>query len=302
MKKIDWPSVDGDLLHTFLLVFETRSTTEAAKRLFKSQSSVSHALARLRDFFEDPLFVRSGQKLIPTDQAEKLRDPIQEIVLALQNLNRQQDFDPKNSHLDFVVAANDFQRDIIFPQLMRELISEGITANFEFIASGHPSTELMRSAQCDIAVTPFPPKSSDTLQRQLFEARMMCFFDGTVREAPSTWKEYCNADHITVKFADGGRSRRALTGLDTSGIPSAKVTVQDFAAITSFVKGTRMIATELDLMKLCTLKDLDVAPLPQVSDPVRMFMTWHRRSDQQPAHIWLRSRIEKIAREARKQF
>lgn len=138
MKKIDWPSVDGDLLQTFLLVFETQSTTETAKRLFKSQSSVSHALGRLRDFFEDPLFVRSGQKLVPTDQAEKLRGPIQEVVLALQNLNRQQDFDPKSSHLDFVVAANDFQRDIIFPQLMRELLSEGISASFQFIASGHP--------------------------------------------------------------------------------------------------------------------------------------------------------------------
>ena len=291
MNKFDWQSVDGDLLYTFLLVFETRSTTKAAKRLFKSQSSISHALGRLRDFFEDPLFVRSGQKLVPTDRAEALKDPIQEVVLSLQNLNREHVFDPKSSHLDFVVAANDFQRDVIFPQMTRELIAEGISASFKFIPSGHLSAEMMRDARCDIALTPFPPEASDILQKQLFEARMMCYFDGTVREAPSTWKEYCNADHITVQFADGGQSRRALTGLDKSGIPDARIIVPEFAAITSFVNGTRMIATELDLMKLCTLKGLDVAPLPRKSDPVRMFMAWHRRSDQQPAHIWLRSRI-----------
>ena len=276
MKKIDWSSVDGDLLYTFLLVFETRSTTKTAKRLFKSQSSVSHALGRLRDFFEDPLFVRSGQNLVPTDRAEALKDSIQEVVLALQNLNREHVFDPKSSHLDFVVAANDFQRDVVFPQMTRELIAEGISVSFSFIPSGHPSTEMMRNAQCDIALTPFPPEASDILQQQLFEAQMMCYFDGTVREAPSSWEEYCNADHITVQFVDGGRSRRALTGLDKSGIPDAKITVSDFAAITSFVKGTRMIATELDLMKLCTLNGLDVARLPRKSDPVRMFMTWHR--------------------------
>lgn len=302
MKNIDWQSIDGDLLHTFLLVFETRSATKAAKRLGKSQSSVSHALGRLRDFFEDPLFVRSGQNLIPTDRAEALKDTVQEIVLALQGLNRQHVFDPRSSNLDFVVAANDFQRDVVFPELMRELIAEGISASFKFVPSGHPSTELMRNARCDIALTPFPPEASDILHKLLFEARMMCYFDGTVREAPSTWKEYCNADHIGVQFADGGRSQRALSGLNKSGIPKAKITVPDFSAITSFVKGTRMIATELDLMKLCTLKDLDVAPLPRKSDPVKMFMTWHRRSDLQPAHIWLRSRIERIAREARQRL
>ena len=246
--------------------------------------------------------MRSGQNLVPTDRAEALKDSIHEVVLALQNLKREHVFDPKSSHLDFVVAANDFQRDVVFPQMTRELIAEGISASFSFKPSGHPSTEMMRIAQCDIALTPFPPESSDILQQQLFEAQMMCYFDGAVREAPSTWKEYCNADHITVQFADGGRSRRALTGLEKSGIPRAKITVPDFAAITSFVKGTRMIATELDLMKLCTLKDLDAAPLPRKSDPVRMFMSWHRRSDQQPAHIWLRSRIEKIAREARQKL
>ena len=124
----------------------------------------------------------------------------------------------------------------------------------------------------------------------------MCFFDGEKRNAPSTWREYCEADHVTVRFPDGGSSQRALTGIDTSSIQRARVSVPNFSAIPSFVKGTRAIATEMNFMKLCCLKELDMAPLPADSNPVQVFMTWHRRSNQEPANVWLREKIEKISR------
>ena len=75
----------------------------------------------------------------------------------------------------------------------------------------------------------------------------------------------------------------------------ALISVPNFGAIPAFIRGTRLIATEMSLMKLCTLNDLDMSPIPERSDPVTIYMSWHRRSSNEPAHKWLRGRVEKIA-------
>lgn len=297
MKKFDIASVDGQLLVTFLTVLEESSVSKASARLGVAQSTVSHALARLRAFFDDPLFVRSGQTMLPTDRANSLRVPVQNVLDALQKLTFERSFEPKNESLFFIVAANDMQRELIFPRLLRDLRREGVSAAFEFIPSGHPTSGMMRDARCHLALTPFPPDATDIVQKPILHGQMMCFFDGSVRKAPATWEEYCQADHLAVRFPDGGTSLRALTGVDKSEIREARISVPDFNAIPSFVEGSDFVATEMNLMKLSVLSALEMAPLPKPSNPVTIYMSWHQRSTNDPAHAWLREKITEIADE-----
>lgn len=300
MKKFDITSIDGQLLITFLALFDESSVSKAGVRLGVTQSTVSHALARLRDFFDDPLFVRSGQTMLPTERANSLRIPVQNALDALQNLTFERTFEPGKEDQFFIVAANDMQRDLIFPRLLRELRSEGVSAAFEFIPSGHPTSAMMREARCHLALTPFPPDATDIIQKPILHGQMMCFFDGSVRKAPATWEEYCQAEHLAVHFPDGGSSLRALTGVDKSKIRDAHISVPNFNAIPSFLTGTRMIATEMDLMKNSVLRGFEMAPLPEPSDPLVIYMCWHHRSTNDPAHVWLRGRIATIAHEVMK--
>ena len=129
-----------------------------------TQSSVSHSLGRLREFFNDPLFIRSGQMFLPTERAISHKEPVQAVLDGMEGLTHARSFDPTSEPLFFVVAANDMQRDLIFPQLVRELDNEGVAIAFEFIPSGHPSLEMMRDARCHLALTPFPP-DAPTLSR-----------------------------------------------------------------------------------------------------------------------------------------
>ena len=302
MKKIDFKAIDGQLLLTFLFVLEDRSVTKAAEKLGVTQSSVSHSLSKLRGFLDDQLFIRSGNLLIPTERALSLKEPVRSVLDALEGLTHTSEFDPKNGNLSFVVAANDMQRDLIFPRLVRDAAQQEISISLEIIPSGHPTTAMMRDARCHLALTPFPPEATDIMQKKVLEGEMMCFFDGAVRPAPSTWAEYCLADHIAVRFPDGGVSQRALKGVDKSPIRPAQISVPNFGAITPFVKGSRLLATEMNFMKLCSLQDLDMAPLPVKSDAVQMYMSWHKRSDGEPSHIWLRDNVERIAREVQSNF
>lgn len=295
MKKIDYRSVNGQLLNTFLTILETASVSSAAGRLGVSQSSVSHALARLRTFFGDPLFVRSGQSLSPTQRAISLKEPVQRVLDGLKELTHERPFDPRTEDSFFIVAANDMQRDLIFPQLLREISAERIPVAFEFIPSGHPTPAMLRDSRCHLALTPFPPDASDIVQKLLLRGNMMCFYDGSMRTAPRTWEEYCSADHLTVRFPDGGTSLRALTGVDKVPIREARISVPNFNSLPPFLKGTEMIATEMDLMKLSCLGDFEMAPLPLNSDTVAIYMSWHKRNTNEPSHVWLRARVEEHA-------
>jgi DNA-binding transcriptional LysR family regulator len=297
MSKMNFLDLDGHIILTFLTILESSSVSVAAEKLNVSQSAVSHTLAKLRIVLGDPLFVRSGQGLTPTETAMALKKPMRTVLDGLSGLTDQRSFDPKSEKMQFVIAANDMQRDLIFPQLIRELHSEEISVDFEFIPSGHPTVSMMREAKCQLALTPMPPDGADIFQKSLFSGNMMCFYDAAMREPPCSWEEFCDADHLRVQFSKGHTSLDVLRDIDTSKVRDPQVSVTNFNSIPRFVKGTRLIATELELMRLETLQSLDVASLPFGSKAVTIYMIWHERSSNDPAHIWLRDRVQTIADE-----
>src|ERR1700674_3568666 len=73
-------TVNLNLLVVINALIEERSVTGAAVRLNVSQPAVSNALAQLREHYQDPLFVAVGGKMVPTELAQRLADPIQEIL------------------------------------------------------------------------------------------------------------------------------------------------------------------------------------------------------------------------------
>ncbi len=110
----------------------------------------------------------------------------------------------------FTIAANDMQRDLVFPKLAREARKEGIDLSLELRPSGVPSVSLLRDAQTDLLLTPLPPDAPDMIQFKLFSGDMMCFFDSENTVPPSSIEEYLNAHHVTVQFALGGASNDVL--------------------------------------------------------------------------------------------
>lgn len=72
MSRIHLSKIDLNLLVTFEALMDAGSVTKAAKQLGRTQSAVSHALARLRDQVGDPLMVKVGGKMQPSPFAEQM--------------------------------------------------------------------------------------------------------------------------------------------------------------------------------------------------------------------------------------
>src|SRR5262245_10104584 len=77
MKTVHYSAVDLNLLRILCVLIEERSATKAGARLGLTQSAVSHALARLRATFDDPLLVRGANGMQPTQRALELAGGVQ---------------------------------------------------------------------------------------------------------------------------------------------------------------------------------------------------------------------------------
>jgi len=125
--------IDINLYPLFIAIFEQKSISKAAQLLCISQSAVSHALQRLRTQLGDELFVRSGQKMLPTPYAEQIYQPIQTALLAIQQIAvPQQDFMPNMLH-SLKIAIHDEIEPIIFPQLVHHFAQ--LNLNIQFLSS-----------------------------------------------------------------------------------------------------------------------------------------------------------------------
>ncbi|KIC41397.1 LysR family transcriptional regulator [Ruegeria sp. ANG-R] len=295
MRKIDFTDLDGKVLRVFLTILEENSVSKAADRLGVTQSAISHTLGRLRQVLGDPLFVRSGQGLTPTERALSLKEPVQRVLDNMRALTEERPFDPLSEQIEVKIAANDMPRELIFPGLLLTARAEGVRLRMEFIPSGVPDPDLLRSDRCQLMLTPLPPDGPDIFQKRLVTSPLMVFYDAAHRDPPQNWRAYCDSDHVEVRFTDGRNARAVMRGVDQSQIRPPVVTLPHFNAIPPFVKGSDLISTDTALMKQGPLADLDCAPLPFECDPVSIYMVWHQRSANDPAHRWLRGRIETIA-------
>lgn len=295
MKKIDYLSLDGHALRTFLAVLEEQSVSRAAKRLGVTQSAVSHTLTKLRLAVGDPLFVKSGRGISATAFASSLHEPIRHILDDLKSLTDNRVFDPTMGTMEFTVAANDYQRDLIFPALLRRFRNDGINARFHFIPSGIPANALLGNACCDMIITPFPPEGDDIIAVRLFDMQLVCFYDATVRTPPKTLEEFCSAPYIVTRFADNSTSLNALSSVDLTQLQPPQVSVPNFADLEGFMIGTDLITAVADLFAQQCMKQLAMAPLPFPVDRTIMYLVWHRRDRTDPAHQWLREEIKTVS-------
>ena len=78
--------LDLNLLIAMNILLEERSVSKAADRLFLSQPAVSASLQRLRQYFNDPILVQHGKRMIPTSYAEKIHPEVKSLLTQLDRV------------------------------------------------------------------------------------------------------------------------------------------------------------------------------------------------------------------------
>jgi DNA-binding transcriptional LysR family regulator len=296
MSHFDHLDLDGHALKLLVAVAEAGSVTRAAQRLELTQSAVSHGLDKLRAITGDALFVRSGRGIVPTAQADALVQRARALLEQLQAFSQAAGFDPARLQGPVTVAANDLQRDLLLPALLRRLRAHAPGLTLRVIPSGAPRPGLLREGGCDLVITPRPPEGSDIVQKRLFEDAYRVFHD-PAWPAPATREAWLAAEHVTVRYEDG-------RGLDVDEMFAARglkrrivATVPGFAGIAALLQGGPWIATLPSRVGQGVLRGLASAPVPEPTPPMPMYLVWHRRHQEDPAQRWIRAQLAAVVAE-----
>jgi len=294
--------LDLNLLRVFAVVAETGGITEAAKRLYLTQSAVSAALRRLTTAVGARLFLRSGRGIALTSRGERLRagleahlGPLVEVALAPAT------FDPATAERTLRLGLSDSAELWGLPPLLRVLEREApgiriiaVPVQFRTVAA-----ELTSGLAAAITVADELPA---TIRRQrLFYGGFTCLYDprhAKVRKRTLSEAEYFAHDHVIVSY--NGDLRGIVEDL-TGKHRKVRCSVGSFANIGAIVDGTAMLATipELVAVKILAARPyLKTKPLPPTMkiEGSHAELLWPAVTDDDDACKFVREKIRGIAK------
>ena len=297
-------ALDLNLLRVLDAVLETRHVTRAARRLGLSQSAVSHALARLRATFDDPLLVRAPGGLVPTARAEALHGPLRQALLALDRaLAPPETFDARTSRRVFRFGAADYAQFVVLPALMSHLAREapGVSlwtaaaAGFETVSAALANGEL----DLYIGVWNRQDAPPGLYERRLFDERFVCIVredHPTVRDT-LTLEQFVALQHafIAPRGSRGGAVDDALARLGLER--HIAVAIPHFLVMPHIIAQTDLVLTVAARVAHAFARTLPLRILAPPLDLARfeIRMVWHERSHLEPAHAWLRETMARLA-------
>lgn len=302
MASMNTSDIDLNLLRVLDALLDTGSVVGAAERLHLSPPAVSRSLGRLRKVLEDPLFVRAGRELVPTELAKSLRGPAQ-VALgdALKVLSPSTSSDPINLKRRFTIRADDSIIGVIaLPLIERvQLAAPGVDVDFLRDEPGYVAQ--FRNGELDFRIGVHLEEHRDLESQILLTDRFVAIVHKDHPQAGRrlTSRRFAEAHHVTVSPV-GKRTGPIDTALGEIGLNRAHI-----MTVTSFVVAAHLVATtELVGSVPRTIAKTMARSLPIVSLEIPLslpnfdvFLTWHDRHGDDPAHRWLRAQIVDAVRE-----
>ena len=294
-------AMDLNLLRVFEAVFRERHLTRAARVLSVTPSAVSHALRRLRDYLDDPLFEREGARMVPTAMCDRTAPALLEQLAQLRAiLDQWGRFVPEECTQTFSLGMPESIEPFVLSSLWPSFREAAPRASLLSLA--FQRAELARklaSRQLDVAIDVAFPTPAEVQHEQLLEDELCVVARGSPRSRRAlTLAQYRDANHVVV-------SARA-TGTVLEDMALAQFGIERHVSVRcrSYATALRLAAASDDLLTIPARLamglggDLPVVRLrlPVKLPAVRLHVYWHRNSDLDPSNLWLRDRMRQVAR------
>jgi DNA-binding transcriptional LysR family regulator len=299
--------LDLNLLVALDAMLTERNVTRAAERINISQPGMSTALAKLRHHFDDRLLERIGRDLELTAKGRALADPVKTILSQIVELNDQSDsFDPFVERRVFRVSATTYGCEIVATALLSRLREVAPSVGVEFEELSAETADRIVDGRVDFAIT----ISARLLDKMRIHEELMrsqtLFTDALVvaisKDSPFvgdtiTADQLCDMDYVETRF--GG----SITGISEQfwrqqlRQPRICAWLPNFHLTIDMI-GRSGMATILPALMVATHGDrcnVRAVPVPFEMPTLEERLYWHRRSEADPGHRWMRTMIEEAA-------
>lgn len=300
---MNFRQLDLNLLRVLVAVHRTGSVTLAGKSLALSQPATSNALARLRDYFEDELFVRAPTGLKPTRLCEQLAVDMHEQLLRMESmLVGRQEFDPINSDVHWRISLSDLGEMMFLPKLAAAMRIDAPHSRLSNIAvNADQVTNALESREIDLAVGILSPEHRGIRSELLFHERYMAV-------TSLNWKPPSGRSGKTLSLEQLRQSSFAMASPTATFHGSVekmltKMKLQErivlrsrhFSAMPDIARQTDLVCIipEMFVRQLQSHQDLRIwditdAPVYEVR------VIWHKSTDNDSRHVWMRKLVCKL--------
>jgi len=296
-------SIDIRLLKVFDEIYKTRSVTAAAEALALGQPAVSVALAKLRQHFGNPLFVRTSNGMEPTPFGEGLVQPVREVLGALEKvLGHRGEFAPATAERSFRICMTDISQLVLLPRLWETLRETAPGVRIEIIPMSSDTAHLLESGEADLAVGFVPQLEAGFYQQSLFVQSFVCMVSRDhPRIADSVSLAQFEAEDHAVISSSGAAPNILEREIARLGI-KRRIALK----IPSFL-GAAFVIEHTDLLLTVPRRLGDVLqgrgafrflPVPFALPEYEVKQHWHERYHHDEGNRWLRRLVSRLLSDA----
>jgi DNA-binding transcriptional LysR family regulator len=302
IRAVNISSLNLNLLPVLDALLAERSVSRAAARVGLSQPAVSNALAQLRARLGDPLLVRNGNGMAPTERALALAGPLRAALIALeQGLQPAQAFNPAAARRNFIIMTNDFVAFAMLPRLLARLHREapGVAVQIRAWQEHVVPPELARG-DTDLVLGFNRGLPAGHHATPLFEDRFLFVArqGHPVVRGKISLATYTKLKHVLVSHEPNARgvfddvlARRGLSR-------NVALRVSHFLLVPPIIAATDYVAALSETVAVPAEKTLrlQLLKMPLPFEAATVHMVWHERTGGSPAHAWFRGVVEEVGR------
>lgn len=288
--------LDIKQLRVLSALLDLNNLSQVARKMGLTQQAISEQLRKLRDLFDDRLFIRQGNSMIATPKALSMQQPISDILKQLDALLEPDLFTPQTYKGVFTISATDYATQALLPQLFN--ITRRKAPGLKLIVRDFASdniNQLITAGELDLLIT-FPEFIPDNLAYvTLFEEQHLCITgcDNEFTKQPLTLAQVAAHPQLVVSpsranlrgshdqwFAEKGLQRNIV------------MSVPSFSAVPDILHTTDMLAFYPSrLLPTSKVKELEVEALPPT---FKVIAAWHPRTNDSEIHRWLIKQLQNL--------
>ena len=282
---------DLNLFIAFDVIYTEKNLTKSGQVLGITQPAVSNALARLRDLFNDELFIRTSRGMIPTPVANQLIGDIRNALSLIQNtISVSEKFDPSTAEMTFKISIGDTSEYRLLPLLIKELAEIAPKVKVEtYLTARKDAPRELASGAIDFSIDP-PLQSDQHLKHEKIYQEdyvMIVRKDHPILKKQNiTIEDYLDLSHIHISNRKTGMGHVDMTLYKLGLSRDIYLRAQHFLVAPYIVEQSDMAITTTK--GFAVDRNLAWRELPFDIDPLVLHLYWHENNDNESSSKWMR--------------
>jgi LysR family nod box-dependent transcriptional activator len=288
--------LDLNLLVALDALLTEESISRAAEKIHLSQSAMSNALARLREYFDDELLVQVGRKMELTSRAEALKDAVRDILVRVDaTVAAQPEFVPSQSNRLFRMLVSDYTMMTLMPHVLEIAYRQAPGMRFDLRPQVSNPQRVLERGEADLLIIPRDFCSTEHPSEMLFEESFCCVLwnESNLASGDMTAERYMASGHVVVHPGDG--IALEATFVQRLGIiRRVEASTFSFLSPAHLVVGTHRIATMHTRLARQAARSLPITvrTMPVAMPKMEQCVQWHKHRTSDQGITWVRALLE----------